>query len=160
MDSPEFRKSVGKNIAFYRKRAKKTRLDVSRETKLSIQAIFAVEKGLTWPRFESIGLLAQCLRVEVSDFFSVADKSKIKPTIEEVIEALREVNQTMPTREQSEVPQDIAEKLMVVMHTRPSVMGDIRKLLDGAISVVGLREIRKKGHSLSEKKNKLPKDNP
>ena len=69
MQEQELKKSVGKNIKFFRFRRQLSQADLAEKAKISITSLSDIERGNNFPQAKTLCNLAQALDVEVWALF-------------------------------------------------------------------------------------------
>lgn len=96
---------LGKRIKQIRKAAKLTQARLAEKTRLSVEYISRLERGISQPSFKTLEALSKSLNVNVKDFFdfkvpvSFRDKNQEARQKKEYIDAISSELQEMEVRE-------------------------------------------------------------
>jgi transcriptional regulator with XRE-family HTH domain len=69
------RQQVGNLVRYHRKRAKLTQSTLAERTRLSVELINRIERGVAAPSFETLEKLSKVLKTPVKDFFGAGSYS-------------------------------------------------------------------------------------
>jgi transcriptional regulator with XRE-family HTH domain len=82
--------SIGKRIAYLRRRAGHTQQELAEATGVSVETVSRMERGATFPSVSRLCQVAEALGVAVQDFFMFEEPAtETDALVDEVVELLR-----------------------------------------------------------------------
>lgn len=76
---------LGKNLKLWRKQRKMSQENLAFSTEISVHTISAFERGINFPRSNTIEKLSKVLNIPQADFYNFTEKTEKQDMIKEIV---------------------------------------------------------------------------